>query len=94
MFKSFDLRQKKVIDIETAEKIGYIRDMDIDVSNGRINSVTIPQKGIFGFLTGKSLTLPWASILAVGSEYVLIKKDDAISQKKVTNNSNCDIMEK
>ena len=42
MLKNFDLRQKKVIDIDTAELIGYIRDMDIDIETGKINSVTVP----------------------------------------------------
>ena len=50
MLKSFDLRQKKVIDVDTAEKIGYIRDMDIDFENGKINSVSIPCGGFFHIL--------------------------------------------
>lgn len=84
MFKSFDLRRKKVIDIDTAEQIGYIHDMDIDVESGRINSVTIPQNGLLGFVMRKNITLPWAGIIAVGSEYVLVKRDE-ISEKNVTN---------
>lgn len=80
MFKSFDLRQKKVIDIDTAEKIGYIRDIDIDVENGRINSVTIPKNGLLGFLTGKTVTVPWSDITAVGSEFVLIRRTENLTK--------------
>lgn len=76
MLKNFDLRQKKVIDVDTAEKIGYIRDMDIDIENGRINSVTIPKNGFFGFLTGKAVTVPWRDVVAVGSEFVLVKRTE------------------
>lgn len=72
--KNFDLRQKKVIDADTAEVIGYIRNMDIDFESGTIRSVTVPQKcflGIFGL--GKKVTVPWERVLAMGSEYVLVK---------------------
>ena len=75
MMRSFDLRQKKVIDADTAEKIGYIRDMDIDFENGRINSVTIPKGGILGMLGDKgSITVPWENVQAIGREYVIIKQ--------------------
>ncbi len=70
----FDLRQKKVIDADTAENIGYIRDMDIDFETGRINSVTIPPKGVLGFFKpGKRTTVPWENVTAIGSEYVLVR---------------------
>lgn len=74
MLKNFDLRQKKVIDVDTAEAVGFIRDMDIDFDTGKIRSVTIPQKGIFGWLfREKNVTVPWESVVSIGSEYVIIK---------------------
>ncbi|MBO5060215.1 MAG: YlmC/YmxH family sporulation protein [Clostridia bacterium] len=75
MMRSFDLRQKKVIDVETAELMGYIRDMDIDFETGRIKSVTIPHRGFWGFLKkSKSVTVPWNKVIAIGSEFVIVKK--------------------
>lgn len=74
MRKNLDLRQKKVIDADTAEQIGYIRDMDIDLASGKILSVSIPKGGLAGFLhdfTGVSVS--WDEIVAIGSEYILIK---------------------
>ena len=74
MIKSFDLRQKKVIDAETAEVIGYIRDMDIDFETGKINSVTVPAKGIASLIKpGKTVTVPWDRVMAIGSEYIIVK---------------------
>ena len=77
MLKNFDLRQKKVIDADTAEVIGYIRDMDIDFATGRINSVTVPRCG-FARVIGieKNITVPWERVVAIGSEYVLVKTKD------------------
>ena len=81
MMRSFDLRQKKVIDADTAEKIGYIRDMDIDFENGRINSVTIPRGGIFGFFGEKrNIKIPWKNVLAIGREYVIVRREEDSGQ--------------
>ncbi|MBE7015802.1 MAG: YlmC/YmxH family sporulation protein [Ruminococcaceae bacterium] len=72
--KNFDLRQKKVIDADTAEVIGYIQNMDIDFDSGTIQSVTVPKRGMLGiFGMGKSVTVPWERVLAMGSEYVIVK---------------------
>lgn len=74
MLRNFDLRQKKVIDIDTAELVGYIRDMDIDVETGRINSVTVPSGSVLKvFGIGRSITVPWDRVMAVGREYILVK---------------------
>lgn len=76
MLKNFDLRQKKVIDVDTAEVIGFIRDMDIDFDTGKIRSVTIPGNGVLGtFLKGKTITVPWESVVAIGSEFVIVKQE-------------------
>ena len=73
----FDLRQKRVIDVKTAEVVGYIRDMEIDVETGKIKSVTIPKKGFFKALFGeKNTTVLWDSVVAIGSEFVIVKMSD------------------
>lgn len=78
MLKNFDLRRKKVIDVDTAELLGYIRDMDIDFASGKINSVTIPQNSIWGFLKkGRRITVPWECVLAIGIEFVIIKQKES-----------------
>ena len=74
MQKNLDLRQKKVIDVDTAEQIGYIKDMDIDVSSGKILSVTVPKGGISGFIHNlKGITVCWDEVVAIGNEDVLVK---------------------
>ncbi|MBR5809729.1 MAG: YlmC/YmxH family sporulation protein [Clostridia bacterium] len=77
MLKNFDLRQKRVIDVDTAEAVGFIRDMDIDFETGKIRSVTIPQKGIWGILSGsKNVTVPWERVVAIGNEFVIVKQKE------------------
>ncbi len=79
MLKNFDLKQKRVIDVDTAEVVGFIRDMDIDFETGRIRSVTIPQKGIFSLFSGvKNVTVPWDRVVSIGNEFVIIKQKEDI----------------
>jgi len=79
MLKNFDLRQKRVIDVDTAEEVGYIRDMDIDFDTGKIRSVTIPKRGILGaFIKENDITVPWERVVAIGSEFVIIKQQEDI----------------
>lgn len=77
MTRHFDLKQKKVIDVRTAEQVGFIRDIDIDFETGKIKSVTIPRRGIFGlFSRGKSTVVPWDGVVAIGSEFVIVSMND------------------
>lgn len=77
MLKNFDLKQKRVIDVDTAEAVGFIRDMDIDFETGKIRSVTIPRKGIVSWFSGeKNVTVPWDRVVAIGREFVIIKQVD------------------
>ncbi len=75
MLKNFDLKQKRVIDVDTAEAIGYIKDIDIDIETGKIKSVSIPCRGIFGMFRKKSVSVPWERVIAIGKEFVIIKRD-------------------
>lgn len=75
MQKNLDLRQKKVIDVNTAEQIGCIIDMDIDVGNGKIRSVTVAKNGFSRLIHEvNDMKFSWDEVVAVGSEYILVKK--------------------
>lgn len=78
MFRGYNLRQRIVIDVNSAERIGIISDVEIDEGNGQISAIIIKRKmglfsGMFGF---GEIRIPWASIQAVGREFVLVKSFD------------------
>lgn len=77
MIRACDLKQREVINIITAERLGYITDVDIDFETGKIRSVIIPnRRGILGFLSKKNdYVVPWKNIVTVGREIVLVKLD-------------------
>ena len=79
MSRSFNLKQKKVIDADSAEMIGYISDMDVDIETGKIISVTVPKNGLSRWIKSeRNITVPWDRVVAIGSEYILVKTEGDI----------------
>ncbi len=81
MFRGMRLRQREVIDISTAEKLGFVNDVEINEVTGNIESIIVPKRyrfftHIFG---GGELVIPWENIEAVGREIVLVRLPGGIS---------------
>ena len=78
MFNGGKLRRRTVIDINTAECMGYVSDIEIDEENGRITAVIIcKHSGIFSalFHIGET-SVPWRAITAMSDDFVLVKAFD------------------
>ena len=77
MVRACDLKQREVINIVNAERLGYIYDVDIDFESGKIRSIIIPnRRGLIGFFTKRNdYIIPWEKIIAVGREIVLVKME-------------------
>ncbi len=77
MVRACDLKQREVINIVNAERLGYIYDVDIDFETGRIRSIIIPnRRGLFGFFSKRNdYVIPWEKIVTVGREIVLVRMD-------------------
>lgn len=75
MFRGYNLRQKEVVDIETAERLGFISDVEIDGRTGNIEAIIVPKRGwfftrIFG---GGEMIIPWSAIEVVGNDLILVR---------------------
>lgn len=78
LFHVAKLRRRTVIDINTAECIGYVSDIEIDEANGRITAVIVRKHyGLFAslFRIGE-MSVPWHTITAMSDEFVLVKSFD------------------
>ena len=77
MVRAYNLKQREVIDVKTAERLGYIYDVDIDFENGRINSLIIPNANpiVRIFSKKKDFIIPWENIVAIGKDVVLVRCD-------------------
>lgn len=78
MFCGYNLKQRVVIDVNTAERIGIISDVEIDEISGKVQRVILKRR--CGFLGGifrlGEIRVPWDAITAVGREFVLVKSSD------------------
>ena len=83
MFRGYNLKQKEVVNIKTAERLGRISDVEISESTGNIEAIIVPRKGcclarLFG---GGELVIPWSAIEVVGEDLVLVRFFDIDNEK-------------
>jgi len=77
--KISDFQAKDVINIIDGKKLGQVSDLELDLRQGRIESIVVPTNnrffGLFG--GGTDLVIPWRNIVKIGMDVVLVKLDDA-----------------
>lgn len=74
MFRGGKLKNRAVIDTVTAERIGYVSDIEIDEHEGKITAIIVWRGGFFRrIIGGGEMMVPWTQIAAVSNEFVLIK---------------------
>ena len=78
MLNATELRRREVIDIATAERLGYVCDVEIDFKTGLIQSVIVPKRtSLFSIFKKKSeYVIPWENIAAIGKDIILVKLDN------------------
>ena len=76
--RSYDLKQREVIDIVSAERLGYVHDLDVDYETGKITAIIVPGKGgIFRFFSKpREYIIRWDRIVAIGREIILVRLDE------------------
>lgn len=76
--KISDFQSKDVINIVDGKKLGQISDLELDLRQGRIESIVVPNTGrLFGFFGGGTdVVIPWRNIVKIGMDVVLVKLDD------------------
>jgi YlmC/YmxH family sporulation protein len=82
-----ELRRKEVIDVKTGERLGYIDDVELSVSEGKAEKLVIyGNSRLFGLL-GKEddIIIRCSDIRVVGREVVLVEREEEIVHKKINN---------
>ncbi len=81
--KISDFQSKDVINIVDGKKLGQISDLELDLRQGRIESIVVPNSirffGLFG--GGTDVVIPWRNIIKIGTDVVLVKLDDLRSYR-------------
>ena len=79
-----DLHYKEVINISTGQRLGYVSDLEFDMQTGKVLSFIVPgPRRLWGLLPGDTdYVFPWASIIRMGDDTILISSDSKDPQVK------------
>jgi len=75
MIKVSDIRRREVVNVHDGKRLGFISDMELDVSEGCINAIIVPGPGkFFGLIGGdRDYVIPWDRIVKIGSDVILVE---------------------
>jgi YlmC/YmxH family sporulation protein len=78
MMKTSQLQVKDVINISDGKRLGWMRDIEVDLQNGRVAAIIVPRPGGLLGLFGRSndYVIPWERIFRVGEDVILVELDD------------------
>ena len=79
-----DLRYKEVINTKTGQRLGYINDVEIDMTDGHVTALIVPgQRKMGGLMPGDTdYCLPWGSINRMGNDIILTEVCDPLPRRR------------
>ena len=80
----WELREKEVINCKDGKRLGYVADLEIDVTSGKIYCLYVPGPGRFCGCIGKGVeyVIGWNQIIRIGEEIILVDIDYRKPEKK------------
>lgn len=66
---------REIINVLDGRRMGLIKDIDIDLENGRINAIILPgSPRMFGFFgKDEEIVIPWEKIVKIGMDVILVE---------------------
>ena len=71
-----DLSYKEVIDLQTGQRLGCVRDAEIDPATGKVTALIIPGRLKWLGLLGREpeTVIPWERIQRLGEDIIFVGK--------------------
>ncbi len=77
--KAGELRQKEVINIIDAKRLGFVSDVEVSVEKGAIEAIIVPGRAkLFNIGGNGDLVIPWNKIKMIGDDIILVEFSDSI----------------
>lgn len=79
-----DLRCREVINVRDGTRYGFVCDVVVDYSTGRIRSIVIPGSARMMGLIGRreDIVIPWEAITRIGDDIILVDWCPILPQKE------------
>ena len=76
MYRAGSLRQKEVININDAARLGYVSDVEVSLEKGEIEAIIVPGRmRVFNFGKNDDLVITWDKIFKIGDDVILVDVD-------------------
>ena len=83
MYRAGELRQKEVININDASRLGYVSDVEVSLNKGEIEAIVVPGKmKLFHFGSKDDLVISWDKIKMIGEDVILVDTPANIRREK------------
>ena len=81
--KISELQERQIINIADGKCLGSMKDIELDLEEGRICSIVLPgSTGLWGLLQNKDeLLIPWENVVRIGVDVVLVDLPPAETPK-------------
>lgn len=67
MQRAGELRQKEVININNANRLGYVCDVEVSLCKGEIEAIVVPGKmKLLNFSKKDDIVIPWCKVCVIG----------------------------
>ncbi|MGO0122034.1 YlmC/YmxH family sporulation protein [Desulfothermobacter acidiphilus] len=78
--KVSDLRMREVINVSDGRRLGLIKDIDVDVENGRISALILPGPARLLGLWGREdeIIIPWERVIKIGTDVILVEAPNEV----------------
>ena len=75
MARGIDFRQKEVVNITNGKILGFVIDVDAELTNGAIKSIVVAGTGkLIKSVGGKNnITIPWNNVKLIGEDVILVE---------------------
>ena len=78
-----DLRCREVICLSDGRRLGYISDLELDLSCGKIAALILPgTKRFKGLLSQGVYRVPWHEIASIGTDLILVNCCEEIDKDR------------
>lgn len=75
MVKISELRTREIVNVVDGRRLGVIKDIDINMEDGKISAIILPGTGRFMGLWGREdeFVVPWEKIVKIGMDVILVE---------------------
>lgn len=85
MLRISELRMRDVVNVADGRRLGFLKDIDIDLEMGRIKSLVLPGQSKFLSWFGSrtdDIVIPWDRIKKIGVDVILVDASTYLDTKQ------------